>query len=53
MLDQDPLLGRVIADPLKIGSLQLGPLSGIVFLFALVALSLAGGAYNPFIYFRF
>jgi alginate O-acetyltransferase complex protein AlgI len=46
-------LGRAIADRAKVGSLQIGHLSGMVVLFALVALSLAGGAYNPFIYFRF
>ena len=45
--------GRAIADRTKVGPLQIGHLSGMVVLFALVVLSLAGGAYNPFIYFRF
>jgi alginate O-acetyltransferase complex protein AlgI len=46
-------LGRAIAQRTKIGALQIGHMSGMVVLFALIVLSLAGGAYNPFIYFRF
>ena len=46
-------LGRAIADRTKIGALQIGHMSGMAVLFALIVLSLAGGAYNPFIYFRF
>jgi alginate O-acetyltransferase complex protein AlgI len=38
---------------LRAGRIQLGQLAGLVMLFGLVTLSLAGGAYNPFIYFRF
>ena len=38
---------------LRFGEIRLGQLAGLVVLFGLVALSLAGGAYNPFIYFRF
>jgi alginate O-acetyltransferase complex protein AlgI len=38
---------------LRIGEVQVGRLAGLVLLFGFVALSLAGGAYNPFIYFRF
>jgi alginate O-acetyltransferase complex protein AlgI len=39
--------------PLRFGSVRIGQLAGLFVLFTLVTLSLAGGAYNPFIYFRF
>lgn len=42
-----------IGSRLRAGELQVGQLAGLVLLFGLVTLSLAGGAYNPFIYFRF
>jgi alginate O-acetyltransferase complex protein AlgI len=45
--------GRRLAEKANIGSLEVGQMAGIVVLFALILLSLAGGAYNPFIYFRF
>jgi alginate O-acetyltransferase complex protein AlgI len=38
---------------LRIGEVQVGQLAGLAVLFGFVAMSLAGGAYNPFIYFRF
>ncbi len=38
---------------LRVGKVQVGQLAGIVVLFGLAVLCLAGGAYNPFIYFRF
>jgi len=46
-------LARAIASRTEVGSLQIGSISGMVVLFVLITLSLAGGAYNPFIYFRF
>ena len=46
-------LGRQIAQRTTFRSFEIGQMSGIVVLFALISLSLAGGAYNPFIYFRF
>jgi len=42
-----------IGSRLRAGEVQVGQLAGLVVLFGLVTLSLAGGAYNPFIYFRF
>jgi alginate O-acetyltransferase complex protein AlgI len=42
-----------IGDALRLRELNLGQLAGLAVLFGLVTLSLAGGAYNPFIYFRF
>jgi alginate O-acetyltransferase complex protein AlgI len=44
---------RAIGEPLKLGDLPIGQLTTSAVLIVLVALSLAGGAYNPFIYFRF
>jgi alginate O-acetyltransferase complex protein AlgI len=38
---------------LRVGDVEAGRLAGLVVLLGLVVLSLAGGAYNPFIYFRF
>lgn len=38
---------------LRAGGVKVGRLAGLAALFVLVTLSLAGGAYNPFIYFRF
>jgi alginate O-acetyltransferase complex protein AlgI len=38
---------------LRLGDIRIGQLVGLAALFGLVTLSLAGGAYNPFIYFRF
>jgi alginate O-acetyltransferase complex protein AlgI len=38
---------------LRVGEVKVGRLAGLAALFVLVTLSLAGGAYNPFIYFRF
>jgi alginate O-acetyltransferase complex protein AlgI len=38
---------------LRVGWVRVGQLAGVAVLLALVTLSLAGGAYNPFIYFRF
>jgi alginate O-acetyltransferase complex protein AlgI len=38
---------------LRIGNVEFGALIGLIALFGLTTLSLAGGAYNPFIYFRF
>lgn len=38
---------------LRVGDVQVGRLAGLAVLFGFIALSLAGGAYNPFIYFRF
>ncbi|HWM49447.1 MAG TPA: MBOAT family O-acyltransferase [Xanthobacteraceae bacterium] len=45
--------GRALADRLVAGPVRVGQLAGAAALLALVTLSLAGGAYNPFIYFRF
>jgi alginate O-acetyltransferase complex protein AlgI len=42
-----------VGELLRVGAVQIGELAGLVALFALVTLSVAGGAYNPFIYFRF
>ncbi|MDA9437547.1 hypothetical protein XH98_00145 [Bradyrhizobium sp. CCBAU 51745] len=42
-----------LGSALRVGELQVGRLGGLAVLFGLVVLSLAGGAYNPFIYFRF
>jgi alginate O-acetyltransferase complex protein AlgI len=42
-----------LGDRLRLGEINAGRLAGLVALFTLVTLSLAGGAYNPFIYFRF
>ena len=42
-----------VGDRLKVGAVRPADLTAIAVLFALVSLSLAGGAYNPFIYFRF
>lgn len=36
-----------------LGEVRIGQIVGLAALFGLVTLSLAGGAYNPFIYFRF
>jgi alginate O-acetyltransferase complex protein AlgI len=44
---------RYLGSLLRAGEVQVGQLAGLVVLFGLVTLSLAGGAYNPFIYFRF
>jgi alginate O-acetyltransferase complex protein AlgI len=38
---------------LRAGELRAGELAGLTVLFGLVTLSLTGGTYNPFIYFRF
>jgi alginate O-acetyltransferase complex protein AlgI len=38
---------------LRAGEVRVGELAGLAALFGLVTLSLAGGTYNPFIYFRF
>jgi alginate O-acetyltransferase complex protein AlgI len=46
-------LGGRIGELLTAGSVRVGELAAVTALFALVTLSLAGGAYNPFIYFRF
>ena len=43
----------VCLNSLTAGSVRVGELAAVTALFALVTLSLAGGAYNPFIYFRF
>jgi alginate O-acetyltransferase complex protein AlgI len=48
----DRFLSR-LGSLLQLGDVQVGRLAGIVVLFGCVALSLAGGSYNPFIYFRF
>jgi alginate O-acetyltransferase complex protein AlgI len=45
--------GCAIGDRLTAGSVRVGELAAGTALLALVTLSLAGGAYNPFIYFRF
>ena len=37
----------------RAGQVQVGQLAGLTVLLGLITLSLAGGAYNPFIYFRF
>jgi alginate O-acetyltransferase complex protein AlgI len=42
-----------IGEFLHAGEVQVGQLLGLAVLLGLVTLSLAGGAYNPFIYFRF
>jgi hypothetical protein len=36
-----------------VAPLDVGEMAGMALLLILVTLSLAGGAYNPFIYFRF
>ena len=46
-------LGRRLGELLTAGSVRVGELAAVTALFALVTLSLAGGAYNPFIYFCF
>jgi alginate O-acetyltransferase complex protein AlgI len=46
-------LGRRLGEQLTAGPVRVGELAAVTALFALVTLSLAGGAYNPFIYFRF
>jgi hypothetical protein len=46
-------IGRWFGEQLTAGSVRVGELAAGTALFALVTLSLAGGAYNPFIYFRF
>jgi alginate O-acetyltransferase complex protein AlgI len=46
-------LGRQLGELLTAGPVRVGELAAVTALFALVTLSLAGGAYNPFIYFRF
>jgi hypothetical protein len=46
-------VGRRLGELLTAGSVRVGELAAVTALFALVTLSLAGGAYNPFIYFRF
>jgi alginate O-acetyltransferase complex protein AlgI len=38
---------------LRVGPVRVGQLVGLFALLSLITLSLAGGAYNPFIYFRF
>ena len=43
----------LLGSSLTIGSVKMGQLASAAVLMALVTLSLAGGAYNPFIYFRF
>jgi alginate O-acetyltransferase complex protein AlgI len=51
-----PAAGRLaggLGASLRLGDIHVGRLAGLATLFALVTLSLAGGAYNPFIYFRF
>jgi alginate O-acetyltransferase complex protein AlgI len=42
-----------IDEVLRVRQVRCGQLAGIALLFGLVTLSLASGAYNPFIYFRF
>ena len=42
-----------IGNTLRVQEVHVGQLVGLAVLFALVTLSLAGGVYNPFIYFRF
>jgi alginate O-acetyltransferase complex protein AlgI len=44
---------KYVGSILRAGEVQVGQLTGLVLLLGLVTLSLAGGAYNPFIYFRF
>src|SRR5207245_5554149 len=44
---------KAVGSVLRAGEVQIGQLAGLVVLLGLVTLSLAGGAYNPFIYFRF
>ena len=44
---------KAVGSVLRAGEIQIGQLAGLVALLGLVTLSLAGGAYNPFIYFRF
>jgi len=46
-------VGRRLGELLTAGSVRVGELAAVTALFALVTFSLAGGAYNPFIYFRF
>jgi alginate O-acetyltransferase complex protein AlgI len=43
----------LIGERLRVASIRVGELVSVAVLFVLVTLSLAGGAYNPFIYFRF
>lgn len=45
--------GGRIGKYLTVASLDLGEMAGLALLLVLVTLGLAGGAYNPFIYFRF
>jgi hypothetical protein len=42
-----------IDEALRVQQVRVGQLAGLAVLFGLVTLSLASGAYNPFIYFRF
>jgi alginate O-acetyltransferase complex protein AlgI len=46
-------LGRLISEHSTIASPRLGEMAGIATLFAPASLSLAGGAYNPLLYFGF
>jgi alginate O-acetyltransferase complex protein AlgI len=46
------LLSR-IGNVMRVGDIQVGQLAGLAAVFLLITLSLAAGAYNPFIYFRF
>jgi alginate O-acetyltransferase complex protein AlgI len=46
------LLSRV-GEFMYVRDVNVGQLAGLAALFGLIALNLAGGAYNPFIYFRF
>jgi alginate O-acetyltransferase complex protein AlgI len=48
----DQLLTK-LGSALQVGQVEMGRLAGLTLLLGLVALSLASGAYNPFIYFRF
>lgn len=43
----------MIGSASRVGEVRIGQLVGLAALICLVTLSLAGGAYNPFIYFRF
>lgn len=45
--------GRRVGKYLTVAPLDVGEMAGMALLLILVTLSLAGGAYNPFIYFRF
>jgi alginate O-acetyltransferase complex protein AlgI len=56
VLTAGPLGYRLVAClglHIRIATAPIGHLLGLTVLFFLVTLSLAGGAYNPFIYFRF